>query len=343
MSVYWLRAGLLADVEGVVNMADEVAPDLSLDDAYWESLLTDVEAQASERGVEEKSASASVTAVSPVDLEGLWQAAQQALECAETIRVRSTGCNRGGLLIDWQGLHGFIPASHLTDMASHLDEDARRGELMRRVGQTLDAKVIEIDRGQSRFVVSEKMACTDHDRRDALLAELAEGQVRTGTVTNVCTFGAFVELGGLEGLLHISEISWGRVNHPRDLLKVGQTVRVLVMSVDRDQHRVALSMKRLKPDPWASVEERYEVGQLVDGVVTSVVAFGAFTRLEDGLEGLIHVSELAEGNFLHPRNVVCEGQSVRVRVLNIDGAHRRLGLSLRQADSDGVARGDVVD
>lgn len=320
-------------------MTDEVAPDLSLDDAYWESLLTDVEAQAPERGVEGASSSASATA-RPVDLDALWQAAQQALDCAETIRVRSTGCNRGGLLIDWQGLHGFLPASHLTDLASHLEEETRRGELMRRVGQTLDAKVIEIDRGQSRFVVSEKLACTDHDRRDALLAELAEGQVRTGTVTNVCTFGAFVELGGMEGLLHISEISWGRVNHPRDLLKVGQTVRVLVMSIDRDQHRVALSMKRLKPDPWASVEERYEVGQIVDGVVTSVVAFGAFTRLEDGLEGLIHVSELAEGNFLHPRNVVCEGQSVRVRVLNIDGAHRRLGLSLRQADSEGAVDSD---
>ncbi len=321
-------------------MPDEVAGDMSLDEAYWESLLNDVEAQAPEWGVSRQT---NPVASRPLDLESLWQAARRASETAEVIQVQATGCNRGGLLIEWGGLRGFLPASHLCELAPQLDEEARRGELMRRVGQTFSVKVIEIDRDQCRFVVSEKLACAEHNRRDALLADLAAGQTRTGTVTNVCSFGAFVDLGGLEGLLHISEMSWGRVNHPGDMLKVGQQVRVLVMSVDPDQDRVALSMKRLTPDPWMTVEERYEIGQLVEGVVTSVVAFGAFTRLEDGLEGLIHVSELAEGNFLHPRNVVCEGESVRVRVLNIDGANRRLGLSLRQVEGDGAAGDETVD
>lgn len=311
-------------------MMHEVTPDLTLEDAYWESLLSDVEAQAVAH--RDGDGSHSTSDVHHHDVESMWQAAKHASDCAETIRVQSTGCNRGGLLIEWQGLRGFMPASHCCGLAPHLDEASRRSELAQRVGRTYDAKVIEIDRAQCRFVVSERLACAEHAGRAALLSELAPGQIRSGTVTNVCTFGAFVDLGGVEGLLHISEISWGRVNHPGDALAVDQSVRVLIMNVDPDQGRVALSVKRLLPDPWLTVEERYQVGNIVEGVITSVVAFGAFARLEDGLEGLIHISELAEGNFLHPRNVLHEGETVRVRVLNIDGAHRRLGLSLRRAD-----------
>jgi small subunit ribosomal protein S1 len=265
----------------------------------------------------------------------LWQEAQRVQESGEAVVVQSTGCNRGGLLIDWNGLHGFMPASHITDLSPHLDEGSRRAELAQRVGKSFNAKVIELDRIHSRFVVSERAACPGHDRGESLLNDLCEGQVRPGAVTKVCTFGAFVDLGGVEGLLHISEISWGRVNHPADLLRTGQQVQVKIMNVERTQKRVALSVKRLQPDPWATVEQRYTVGQIVEGVVTSVVNFGAFTRLEEGLEGLIHISELAEGNFLHPHNVVHEGETVRVRILAIDGAHRRLGLSLRQANDGG--------
>ncbi|HLF25832.1 MAG TPA: S1 RNA-binding domain-containing protein [Anaerolineae bacterium] len=319
-------------------MASEMSPDLSLDESYWQSLLNDVEAFIPERTGDGRRPLAEAPPRRD-EMELLWQAAQRASDASDVIQVQSIGSNRGGLLIEWNGLRGFMPASHLCSLSQHLSEEARRIELAQRVGQCFPAKVIELDRGQSRFVVSERLACTEHNRREALLTELAEGQVREGAVTNVCSFGVFVDLGGLEGLLHISEISWGRVNHPGDLLKIGQRMRVLLMSVDRSQNRVALSIKRLSPDPWLTVGERYNVGQIVSGVVTSVVAFGAFTRLEDGLEGLIHVSELAEGNFLHPRNVVCEGQSVRVRVLNIDGAHRRLGLSLRQVNGEGGALG----
>ncbi|HET7088241.1 MAG TPA: S1 RNA-binding domain-containing protein [Anaerolineae bacterium] len=317
-------------------MAHEAPQDLSCDEAYWESLLRDVETQAPGPAGDHFRAPA---AAPRADAAGTaWKAAQRASENDEVIQVQSVGSNRGGLLIEWNGLRGFLPASHLCGLAAHLDDEGRRREIVQRVGRTFNAKVIEIDRGQGRFVVSERLACTQHDRRAALLAELESGQVRSGVITSVCSFGAFVDLGGVEGLLHISEISWGRVNHPGDCLKAGQSVRALVMSVDRENERVALSVKRLYPDPWMTVSERYSVGQIVQCVVTSVVAFGAFARLEDGLEGLIHVSELAEGNFLHPRNVVCEGQTVRVRVLNVDAAHRRLGLSLRRVDGDLLER-----
>jgi len=317
-------------------MTQEAPQDLSRDEAYWASLLRDVETQAPEPAGDHFR---TPTAAPRSDAAGAaWKAAQRASENDEVIQVQSVGSNRGGLLIEWNGLRGFLPASHLCGLPAHLDDEGRRREIVQRVGRTFNAKVIEIDRGQSRFVVSERLACTQHDRRAALLAELESGQVRSGVITSVCSFGAFVDLGGVEGLLHISEISWGRVNHPGDCLKAGQSVRALVMSVDRENERVALSVKRLYPDPWMTVSERYSVGQVVQCVVTSVVAFGAFARLEDGLEGLIHVSELAEGNFMHPRNVVCEGQTVRVRVLNVDAAHRRLGLSLRRVDGDLVER-----
>jgi len=151
-------------------------------------------------------------------------------------------------------------------------------------------------------------------------------------VTNLCDFGAFVDLGGVEGLIHISELSWGRVEHPRDVLRRGERVKVYVIDVQPEQGRIALSLKRLQPDPWATMAQRYRVRQIVEGVITNVVDFGAFARVEEGLEGLIHISELAEGNFLHPRNVVREGE--RVRVLSVDGSSRRLSLSLRRLEGD---------
>ena len=308
-------------------MIGDPPPHVRTDEAYWQSLLSDAEAHMADRPAGERR-----TAGRHDQVDLAWQAAQRASDTAEVIQVHSVGCNRGGLLIEWNGLRGFMPASHISGLAGHLDDDDRRGQLAQHVGDCFRARVIEIDRGQGRFVVSERLACGDHVRRDAVLAQLAEGQVRSGTITNVCDFGAFVDLGGVEGLLHISEISWGRVNQPSEFLRVGQAVNVLLLSVDCGQGRVALSIKRLEPDPWQTVAERYHVGDVVAGVVTGVVGFGAFARLPDGLEGLIHVSELAEGNFLHPRNVVQEGQPVRVRVINIDGPHRRLGLSLRQVN-----------
>jgi len=312
-------------------MAIQSAPDTPLDDTYWQSLLSDVEAMGPTDYVAEP-IRASVNGARGDEQDSLWIAAQDAFESGYVIEVESTNCNRGGLLIEWNGLRGFMPASQIAGLSPTMDEESRREELTRRIGVSIEAKVIECDRRQGRFVVSERATSVDEEQREALWEDLNEEQVRGGVVTNVCSFGAFIDLGGIEGLLHISEISWGRVGHPGDVLQIGQELKVLIVTVDREQQRVALSVKQLQSDPWETVEQRYEVGQEVEGIVTGVVNFGAFTRLEEGLEGLIHVSELAEGNFLHPRNVVREGDTVRVRILNIDGTHRRLGLSLRQVN-----------
>jgi small subunit ribosomal protein S1 len=199
-----------------------------------------------------------------------------------------------------------------------------------RVGQHLTLQVIEIDRDRDRLILSERAALED-ERREQIFATLKPGDVVTGRVSNLRRFGAFVDLGGYEGLVHISEMSWGRVNHPGDVVQPGDEVQVHVLDVNPQEQKIQLSLKQLQPDPWRDLTARYGVGQIVKGEITNVVAFGAFTRLEEGIEGLIHISELAEGNFLHPRNVVREGQSVSVKILSIDSNNRRIGLSLRKA------------
>jgi small subunit ribosomal protein S1 len=269
-----------------------------------------------------------------------WLRAQKCMEADEILEMEATGYNRGGLLVDWDGLRGFVPASHLLDFSPYQDEEHRLRELSERVGSRLELKIIELDAQEERFILSERLTTDETKRRAELLAKIEPGQVYQGRVTNLCSFGAFVDLGGVEGLIHISELSWGRVDHPRDVLDGGQTVDVYVLNVDPSEGRVGLSLKRLLPDPWETVEERYQVGQLVEGVITNVVNFGAFTRIEEGLEGLIHVSELAEGSFLHPRNVVQEGDQIVARVLNLDSRRRRMALSLRQVDTKSVADGD---
>jgi small subunit ribosomal protein S1 len=227
-----------------------------------------------------------------------------------------------------------VPASQLVNFPATDEGLVRRDELAARVGQTLRLRVIELDPHQNRLILSERAAQVEPGTRANLLDQLKPGETLVGFITNLCDFGAFVDLGGLEGLIHISELSWGRVGHPSDLLTRGDEVKVYVMGVDRPNGRVALSLKRLQPDPWETVEERYQIGQLVEGTITNVVDFGAFACIEEGLEGLVHVSELAEGHFLHPRNVVQEGEVVQARILNIDGEARRLGLSLRRANDN---------
>ena len=302
-----------------------------LDEGYWQALLQDDEALVQVDTVVHTDAGPR-TAIppDPRPIDQLWEMARQACDADRVLSVAVTGYNRGGLLVDWGGLHGFIPASHILNMPNVTDDAQRRAEFERRSGLILQGRIIELDRAHGRFVLSERLAYNDQMRVEMLLGGLQIGQRRCGVVTTVCDFGAFIDLGGVEGLAHISEISWGRINHPSDLLHSGQNVEVHVMSIDREQRRVALSLKRLFPDPWITVPQRYQVNQIVEGMVTTVVDFGAFVRLEEGVEGLIHISELAEGNFLHPRNVVQEQDTVRVCVLSVDVAHRRLGLSLRQ-------------
>lgn len=308
---------------------------------YWQSLMeegeysrhtappADPESIWRGLGLEPETAAIGASPSPPDD--GRWAEAVRAMEEQAVLTLPVVGYNRGGLLVEWNGSQGFVPVSHLAHLSPYMDEREREEALRARVGQTLRLHVIEVDPERQRLVFSERATHSEEQRRKALLERLQPGDVCTGRVTNICSFGAFVDLGGLEGLIHISEISWSRVNHPAQLLRPGQEVQVAVLNVDRERGRVGLSLKRVHPDPWRTIGERYQVGQIVQGVITNVVEFGAFAQVEEGVEGLIHLSELAEGQFLHPRNVVREGMTVRLRVIYVDADRRRLGLSLRQA------------
>lgn len=301
-----------------------------IDEGWWTSVLQDEPSAGGAGARGAWSGNGHSPASTAGDTAADWEAAQALYAADETIELKVIGHNRGGLLVAWGALRGFVPASHLLEFPNDAGEPERRTALARRVGERLRLKVIELEPVKGRIVFSERAARSGPGQRQMLLNSLKAGDQVSGVVTNVCDFGAFVDLGGVEGLIHVSEVSWNRVAHPRDLLTPNDRLNVVVLSVDRDQARVALSLKRLRPDPWATVEQRYMIGQVLEGRITNVVNFGAFMSLEDGLEGLIHVSELAEGQFLHPRNVVCEGDMVRACILNIDGANRRLSLSLRR-------------
>ena len=292
-----------------------------------------------EPGAEQLVASPSGAQVQAETEEADWCLAEEALENGSIQESTVVGWNRGGLLVHWRGLQGFLPASQLQRMIRYTTDAERDVAFARRVGEALELKVIEVDRSRRRLVFSERALQWGAGNGQCLWEDLEPGQVRRGRVRNLCDFGAFVDLGGIDGLIHISELSWRHVRHPSDTLQIGQEVDVYVMSVEPERKRVALSLKKLKQDPWENISERYQVGQIVEGVVTNVLSFGAFARLEDGVEGLIHVSELAEGSFLHPREVVSDGDTVTVRIINIDAANRRLALSLRQAaQADGGHR-----
>ena len=240
------------------------------------------------------------------------------------VDLEVTGFNRGGLLIQARHLRGFVPVSHVLDYDPNLGNDERERTLASKVESTLRLKVIELDVGRGRLVFSERAALADAGERNRILDQLHPGDCVWGTVTNITPFGVFVDLGGLEGLVHVSELSWGRVRHPEDVVCCGQEMRVKVVTVNQELGRVALSLKDLQPDPWEALDGKYHEGDIVDGVVTNSVPFGAFVRLEEGLEGLIHISEL------NSSQVLLEGEPVRARIIRIDAARRRLGLSLKE-------------
>ena len=323
-----------------------------MDDGYWESLLNDVESElgtgAPEMEPEEllgvldtagfhtAAARRNGFTVAHGD-DAIWDRMEALLASGETVEVRISGYNRGGLLTEVESLQGFVPASHLYGTSLPASPTLRAAAFAARVGEGLKVRVVEIDRSRCRLILSERLARED-GRGDLLLSSLEPGQVCTGTVTNLCPFGAFVDLGGFEGLIHISELSWGRVETAADVLQPGDLVEVVVLQVHPEERKVALSRKRLTPDPWQGVEQRYYPGQTLEAVITNVVSFGAFARLEAGLEGLIHISELAEGSFMHPRNVVNEGDQVRVRVLHVDSVKRRIALTMRNSEISGRSR-----
>jgi small subunit ribosomal protein S1 len=201
------------------------------------------------------------------------------------------------------------------------------------MGEKLHLKIIEVDRTRNRLILSERAAAEEARKNKAnLLLDLKEGDVRTGRVTSLADFGAFVDIGGVDGLIHLSELAWTRVSHPREVVKVGEEIQVYILSVDQDQQRVALSLKRLQPEPWSQVFDYYEINQIVDAVITKLTNFGAFARIDDRIEGLIHISEISDKNITHPREVLAEGQAVKVRIIHIDPERRRMGLSMKQVE-----------
>ena len=247
----------------------------------------------------------------------------------QVITLEITGFNRGGLLVGGSGVHGFVPVSHLLEINCLTTESEKEAILSGYVGRKLAFKVIECDPERGRVVFSERAALSESGKRNLLFSEISPGKRVCGVVTNITEFGVFVDLGGVEGLIHVSELSWGRVRHPTEVAKVGETVQAYVIQVDQDRSRIALSLKRLIPNPWETAEERYHPGDVVSAIITSIVPFGAFARLEEGLDGLIHSSEYAdEASPDGSDEGLYEGQALQVKILNVNAARQRLGLSL---------------
>jgi small subunit ribosomal protein S1 len=250
------------------------------------------------------------------------------------------GYNKGGLIVPVGRLRGFVPASQISALrrsfsASETPEQ-RYGKM---VGETMNVRVIEVDRARRRLILSERLALqeTRESLKDRLLDELQEGTVRSGRVTSLADFGAFVNIDGADGLVHLSEISWDRIQHPNEVLKVGQEVQVKVISIDRERKRIGLSIRQLQPDPWTKKVEHLKESMLIEGTITHLTKFGAFARIGEDLEGLIHVSELSEQRIAHPKEVVHEGDVVTLRIIKIDPERHRIGLSLRKVDSPAYA------
>jgi small subunit ribosomal protein S1 len=281
-----------------------------------------------------------VLSISKAREERDWQQAEALLKSQDLFEGTVAGYNKGGLIIKLGNVRGFIPASQVSlsrrRRAHGSTPDQRWGKM---VDEPVIAKVIEVDRSRNRLIMSERAAT--REARDALkerlIEDLAPGEVRTGHVISLADFGAFVDIGGADGLVHLSEVSWKRVSHPREVLKVGQKVDVKILGVDKDRKRISLSIRELEANPWDEIVKEFEEGQLVEGTITKLTDFGAFASLtgtgDYDIEGLIHVSELADQRVGHPREVVQEGQVVTLRIIKIDNSRRRIGLSLKRVSS----------
>lgn len=268
-----------------------------------------------------------------------WELVEDLLERNEIYDSKVVGYNKGGLIVPIGGLRGFVPASQISLTRKSAVGETPEQRWNKMVGESMQVRVIEVDRERRRLILSERMALheTRETLKDRLLDELQEGSVRTGRVTSLADFGAFVNIEGADGLVHLSEISWERIDHPNQVLKVGQEIQVKVISVDHDRKRIGLSIRQLQDDPWTQKVSHLKEGMLVEGTITHLTKFGAFARLGDDIEGLIHVSELSEQRVGHPKEVLHEGDVVTLRVIKIDPERRRIGLSLRKVDSPAYA------
>jgi small subunit ribosomal protein S1 len=310
--------------EDQLHNIPEEPPDLG--DSWWKAALSEGEEDLSLGAGQIVDADQPGTVPSLITYnqpENDWDIVDRIYQMDEIVRLKVVGCNQGGLLVQGEKINGFVPCSHL--LAGH-----KKKEYLQ---QTVELKVIEYDRDRCRVVLSERAAQAKAGTRIKLLDELVEGTCIPGVITTLTDFGAFVDLGGMEGLVHISELSWGRVDHPSDVVSVGDCMDVYILNIDRVENKVALSLKKMCPNPWETITERYHPGQIIEGVVKNIVSYGAFVRLEEGVDGLIHVSELGEnGEDVSPWDVLEENQKISVEIINLDPKEQRLGLSLAEGE-----------
>ena len=261
-----------------------------------------------------------------------WKHAQRLIETEEVWATKVADANKGGLIVLFGNLRGFIPASHVADLPRGLDDEKRFDFLKDLVGKTINTKVIEVNYKRRRLVFSQREAQRNNReaRKELLLSNLAEGDVLDGVISGLRDFGAFVDLGGADGLIHISELAWHRVQNPADVVTVGQKVRVYVLRLDQDGKRIGLSLKRLQMNPWSEVEDRYHVGQMIEGKITRLSKYGAFVTLEPGVEALLHISQLSNATVNDPSEIVSVGQVLTMRIISIEIEKQRLGLSIRE-------------
>lgn len=266
-----------------------------------------------------------------------WRQVQRLFEAGESLEAKIISYNRGGLLVDVMGIAGFVPQSQLLPQGGEGE-----ASLAQRVGQVVSFKIIEVNRRRNRLILSEREArqALRAQQKARLIAEIKEGEVRRGKVAGIHPFGAFIDLGGADGLVPASELSWDRVEGPAQVLELGQEVEVYVMRVDPESKKIALSLRRAQPQPWDHLMGRYREGQLVQGTITRLTAFGAFARIEGSVEGLIHISELADRRVNHPKEVVKEGEVLTLKILRIEPERHRLGLSLKQAQGEAPGGGE---
>ncbi|MFW6182558.1 MAG: 30S ribosomal protein S1 [Chloroflexota bacterium] len=260
-----------------------------------------------------------------------WIQAQELMDSGEIIEVEISGHNRGGALAPFGRLRGFIPASHLTFLNPGMSDQDRQRRMAKAHGEKIPVKVIEVDRRRRRLVLSHREAerVWQDRRRRELMETLQEGDVVSGRVSGWRDFGAFVDLGGADGLIHVSELAWHRVEHPREVVRMGEELDVYVLKIDRERERISLSRKKLQPNPWSQVEDKYAVGQLVEGKIIRIVDYGAFVEVEPGVEGLLHTSQITGSGTVNPQDILEEGETHLLRIISIDADRQRMGLSLK--------------
>lgn len=269
-----------------------------------------------------------------------WRVLQQLFDDQESFEAEVTGFNKGGLLVNVEGVAAFVPLSQLVGLRPDRNDDTGAG-LAHAVGKSLRLKVIELNRRRNRVILSERGALQEwrSQQKDRLLAELQEGEVRKGRISSIRNFGVFVDLGGADGLVHLSEISWDRARSPEEMYRVGDEVDVYVMKVDPETKKIALSIRRAQPEHWNTIVDKYHINDVVPGVITKLVTFGAYARIEGPVEGLIHISELSERRISHPKEIIGVGDIVPLRIIRIEPDRHRIALSLKQARERGEVMG----